>query len=55
MIERGLFGTIRLVRCWGRIGTRGRETAEEYPDEVEAERALEVIAQEKRRQGYCDL
>jgi predicted DNA-binding WGR domain protein len=23
MIERDLFGTIRLVRNWGRIGTRG--------------------------------
>jgi predicted DNA-binding WGR domain protein len=55
MIERDLFGTIRLVRNWGRIGTRGQEMAEEYPDEGEAGRALEVIAQANRRRGYCDL
>jgi predicted DNA-binding WGR domain protein len=24
MIERDLFGTVRLVRNWGRIGTKGR-------------------------------
>ena len=25
LIERDLFGTIRLVRNWGRIGTNGQE------------------------------
>jgi predicted DNA-binding WGR domain protein len=25
MIERDLFGTVRLVRNWGRIGTRGQD------------------------------
>jgi predicted DNA-binding WGR domain protein len=25
MIERDLFGTVRLVRNWGRIGTNGQE------------------------------
>ena len=25
MIERDLFGTVRLVRNWGRIGTSGHE------------------------------
>jgi predicted DNA-binding WGR domain protein len=28
MIERDLFGTVRLVRNWGRIGTTGREMVE---------------------------
>jgi hypothetical protein len=28
LIERELFGTIRLVRNWGRIGTNGRELVE---------------------------
>jgi predicted DNA-binding WGR domain protein len=28
MIERDLFGTIRLVRNWGRIGTHGQELVE---------------------------
>ena len=36
MIERDLFGTVRLVRNWGRIGTNRRELAEEYPSELEA-------------------
>ena len=41
MIERDLFGTVRLVRHWGRIGTIGQ--------------ALEAIAQMERRTGYRDL
>jgi hypothetical protein len=28
MIERDLFGTVRLVRNWGRIGTNGQELVE---------------------------
>jgi predicted DNA-binding WGR domain protein len=55
MIERDLFGTIRLVQCWGRIGSTGQEKAEEYPTEWEAGEALEVIARAKRRRGYRDL
>jgi predicted DNA-binding WGR domain protein len=55
MIERDLFGTIRLVRSWGRIGTKGQELVEVFPTEVEAGQALEVIAQAKRRRGYQDL
>jgi predicted DNA-binding WGR domain protein len=54
-IERDLFGTVRLVRCWGRIGTRGRELAEEFETEAEAAQALEVLAAAKRRRGYRDL
>jgi predicted DNA-binding WGR domain protein len=55
MIERDLFGTMRLVRNWGRIGTNGREIAEEYPSEEEAGQALEALAAVKRRRGYRDL
>ncbi len=51
MIERDLFGTIRLVRNWGRIGTNGRELVEEFPTEIEAGQALEAIARAKRRPG----
>ncbi len=36
MIEPDLFGAVRLVRCWGRIGTPGREKVEEYLSEREA-------------------
>lgn len=40
MIERDLFGTIRLVRNWGPIGSRGREQVEIFPDEIETAQAL---------------
>jgi hypothetical protein len=30
MIERDLFGTVRLVRIWGRIGTNGQELVEVF-------------------------
>jgi predicted DNA-binding WGR domain protein len=55
MVERDLFGTVRLVRNWGRIGTLGRELAEEYGTEFEARTALETLARAKRRRGYRDL
>ena len=55
MIERDLFGTIRLVRNWGRIGTTGQELVEIHADEIAAGQALEVVARAKRRRGYQDL
>jgi predicted DNA-binding WGR domain protein len=54
-IERDLFGTITLVRNWGRIGTNGREMVQEFASEIEAARALEALARAKRRRGYRDL
>ncbi len=55
MIERDLFGTVRLVRYWGRIGTNGQEKVEELAGELEAGQALEAVARAKRRRGYQDL
>jgi len=55
MIERDLFGTGRLVRNWGRIGTNGQELVEIHADEIVAGQALEVVARAKRRRGYRDL
>jgi predicted DNA-binding WGR domain protein len=55
MIERDLFGTVRLVRNWGRIGTNGQELVEVFASEIEAGQALEAVAQTKRRRGYEDL
>jgi predicted DNA-binding WGR domain protein len=55
MIERDLFGTVRLVRNWGRISTNGQEKVEEFAGELEAGQALEAIAAAKRRRGYRDL
>ncbi len=54
-IEQDLFGTIRLIRTWGRIGTRGRELADEFATEEQAAEALEALAAVKRRRGYIDL
>jgi predicted DNA-binding WGR domain protein len=55
LIERDLFGTIRLVRNWGRIGTNGQELVQVFDSELEAGQALEAIARVKRRRGYRDL
>ncbi len=55
MIERDLFGTVRLVCRWGRVGARGQETATEFPTEGDAAEALEALASARRRQGYHDL
>jgi predicted DNA-binding WGR domain protein len=55
MIEQDLFGTIRLVRNWGRIGTNGQELVEVFANEAEAGQALEAIARAKRRRGYRGL
>ena len=55
MIERDLFGTVRLVRNWGRIVTKGQELVEIHASEGEARLALEAIAATKRQHGYHDL
>ncbi|WP_262267274.1 MULTISPECIES: WGR domain-containing protein [Microvirga] len=55
MIERDLFGTIRLVRNWGAVGSKGQEKVDIYPEEAQATRALELWADAQRRKGYTDL
>ena len=55
MIERDLFGSVRLVRNWGRIGTKGRETVEDFETDDAAGQALEQAAKALRSQGYRDL
>ena len=55
MIERDLFGTVRLVRNWRRIGTTGQELVEIHADELAAGQALEAVARVKRRRGYWEL
>jgi predicted DNA-binding WGR domain protein len=52
MTERDRFGTVRLVRHSGRIGTNDQEKAEEFDSENEAGKALETLAQVMRREGY---
>jgi predicted DNA-binding WGR domain protein len=55
MVERDRFGTVRLMRNGGRIGTTGQEKVEVFASEIEAGHALEAIARAKRRRGYRDL
>jgi predicted DNA-binding WGR domain protein len=55
MIERDLFGTVRLVCCWGRVRARGQEIATEFPTEEDAAEALEALASARRQEGYLDL
>jgi predicted DNA-binding WGR domain protein len=55
MIERDLFGTIRLVRNWGFVSSKGREQVEIFSDEAEATQALEAWAAAQRQKGYTDL
>ncbi len=56
MIERDPFGTVHLVRHWGRTGAmQGHELAHDFPSEEEAVEELEWLAAAKRRRGYRDL
>jgi predicted DNA-binding WGR domain protein len=55
MIERDLFATIRLVRNWGFVGSKGQEKVEIFSDETKAAQALEGWAETQRRKGYTDL
>jgi predicted DNA-binding WGR domain protein len=55
MIERDLFGTIRLVRNWGFVGSKGREQVEIFSDETQAAQELDGWAKAQRHEGYTDL
>jgi len=48
MIEWDLFGTVRLVCHWDRIGTNGQELVEAFVNETEAGQALKAI-------GICEI
>lgn len=55
MIERDLFGTVRLVRNWGFVGSKGQEKVKIFPDETEAAQAVDSWAEAQRQKGYTDL
>ena len=55
MIERDLFGTIRLVRIWGVVGSECQEKVDIYPDEAAAAQALAGLAETQPEKGYTDL
>ncbi len=51
-IQPNLFGGVSLMKEWGRIGSRGRITAEHYESEAVAAAAMQRKADRKRRRGY---
>ena len=56
VVERDLFGNVVLVRNWGRMGTRGRQMVQEHATEDDAIRAMDSLAEKKRRRhAYGDL
>ena len=50
-----LFGEVSVVRCWGRIGTRGRTMSVTYEDSYEAIDACETLERLKRQRGYVGV
>jgi predicted DNA-binding WGR domain protein len=51
MIERDVFGTIRLVRNWRPVGSKGREQVEIFLKETEAAQTLETWVTAERLYG----
>jgi predicted DNA-binding WGR domain protein len=51
-VQPDLFGGVLLMKQWGRIGARGRVTAERYDTPALAIAALQRQADRKRRRGY---
>lgn len=51
-LQRSLFGDVLLVRCWGRIGTKGRLRSEWFETERAAADALHRLEHLKGRRGY---
>ncbi|MDE3028555.1 MAG: WGR domain-containing protein [Paracoccaceae bacterium] len=54
-VQPTLFGETSLMRCWGRIGTRGQGMMETFTDPGAAAAALTRLAAQKRRRGYLAL
>jgi predicted DNA-binding WGR domain protein len=52
MIERDLFGAVRLVCRWGRVGARCQEIATEFPTEDDAAEALEALEHRTVKQTH---
>lgn len=50
-----LFGEVAVLRRWGRIGTRGRVSAETWPTAEEAEAAASALLRAKERRGYLTV
>lgn len=55
MIEQDRFGTSRLVRNWGLVGSKGQEKVEISSNETQAAQALEGWADAQRQKGFGGL
>jgi predicted DNA-binding WGR domain protein len=53
-VQPDLFGSVSLVKEWGRIGAQGRMVVECYDTEALAADALRQHADSKRRRGYSE-
>jgi predicted DNA-binding WGR domain protein len=51
-VQADLFGGVRLVRQWGRIGAEGQRRAAWYATSPEALVTLELHVRQKLRRGY---
>lgn len=51
-LEASLFGDHAVLRCWGRIGTKGRSLIELHEGREEAVRRMTRLVREKLRRGY---
>lgn len=51
-VQRDLFGSVSLVREWGRIGSPGTVALDHFADEGLAVDALVSLAKAKRKRGY---
>ena len=47
-----LFGDYSLMRCWGRIGTRGQCKEHIFKEEKDADNQLLTFLQAKTKRGY---
>ncbi|CAK7261540.1 MULTISPECIES: WGR domain-containing protein [unclassified Shinella] len=54
-VTRDLFGTVLLLREWGRIGVFSRERAQEKRSLADAWRDAERLAAQKCRRGYVPV
>lgn len=50
-----LFGEVSVLRTWGRIGTNGQAMMVTYDNEAQANDALQILEQQKRRRGYVPV
>jgi predicted DNA-binding WGR domain protein len=51
-VQPDLFGSVLLVKEWGRIGAQGRMVAQSYDSEALAAITLQRQTERKRRRGY---